>query len=67
MIKFLICLFGVHRWKLIERKSYPPTATATKIWGEIEFTAKCVILGYAKTISVCEYCGKRKEEIDLGR
>jgi hypothetical protein len=67
VIKFLICLFGVHHWKLIERKSYPPSVKATKIWGEIAFVAECAILGYSKTISVCEYCRKRNEEIDLGQ
>jgi hypothetical protein len=66
MIKFLICLFGVHHWRLIKRKSYPPSVRATKMWGEITFVAECAILGYTKNHSVCDYCGKINEEIELG-
>ena len=67
MIKFLICLFGVHHWKLIDRTSYPPSVKAEKIWGNVPFVAQCTLLGYAKSVSLCEYCGKTNETIDLGQ
>jgi hypothetical protein len=66
MIKFLICLFGVHHWKLIDRTSYPPSAKVRKIDGELTFAAECVVLGYSKSVSLCEYCRKTEERIDLG-
>jgi hypothetical protein len=67
MIKFLICLFGIHRWHLIERKSYPPTNRVQKVSGIVPFSVECSILGYTKNSSICEYCGKTNEKIDLGQ
>jgi len=66
MVKFLICFFGVHRWQLIDRTSYPPTVKVEKAWGELSFPIQCAILGYSKTVSLCEYCRKTHERIDLG-